>query len=1087
MKSPKKLSSSPMPFNQKLVLNSYLLSLFGDDNVDSLQDIADLIKNDNRYEYTIDEQGISDFYYGLLPLVINYNNNDNHNHNQKLDKTKLLEYDNNIVRHSKKLTQKIKWKYFQYFMLLFTEIYLDRFFSSKENLLKELNLYLDDVFNPNICLKSPKNKIDKFELDDLNKIAFYSATGSGKTLIMHINLMQFTYYNNQQINKAILITPNSGLSHQHLKEFKNNGLDACRFTEESSSGSLFKNNLSTPIVEVLEISKLKENKGETTFAVDSFDNNNLVFIDEGHRGTGGDEWKTNRDKLSQRGFAFEYSATFGQAIGAAKGEKKDDLIQEYAKSIIFDYSYKHFYNDGFGKDYRILNLTKEPDEDLIKYNYLVGSLLSFYQQKKIFNGNYEKLAEYNITNPLMVFTGGKVTKTLSKNEGSDITNILKFIEKFTSQKARESTIRAIKNIMNGNSGITNTNSSDIFADRFVYLMSLGLNEAKLYQDILKIVFHTNNGGSLQIEELKSADGEIALKIGQNATDYFGVINIGDTKKFLKLCQKPEINLKHSSNNFDKSLFLNINNAESTINILIGSRKFTEGWSSWRVSTMGLLNMGKSEGSQVIQLFGRGVRLKGYEFCLKRSAAISGKKLKIKYQAVETLNIFGLKANYMDAFKTYLQSEGVPSGDRYDMVLPVLKNNAYKKKNLKILKLQEGKKYQDNENIQLSYDTENTDYNNIAKKVVINLYIQAQIIGIKSASDDKDYINEPHNFKFNKETDLAFLNTDQIYTEIIDYKNEKGYFNLTIDKAIIYNNFIQEDGWYDRLEAPDDYFKINNFNDYKRVQDSFIMLLKKYTDEFYKYHKNNYEKGFMVYENLNDNDNDANFIDEYQIFVAEQEKDEYDNLIQQLNILKQEIKENKNIKSTIKLQRLKSFNSLSHLYNPLFYQTKSLKNLKTINITPIELNKGEMDFIKDLEGYLSNENNNDDDKSEVFLLRNQAKTGIGFFAGGSGFYPDFIMWILKNGTQYINFIDPKGIYHTDLKHSEKINLSKTIKEKEQNLNDNSIILNSFIISNTGYLGLENNDFTKKELMNKNILFQKDDKNTYIKTMFDKILP
>ena len=48
---------------------------------------------------------------------------------------------------------------------------------------------------------------------------------------------------------------------------------------------------------------------------------------------------------------------------------------------------------------------------------------------------------------------------------------------------------------------------------------------------------------------------------------------------------------------------------SSINILIGSKKFSEGWNCWRVSTMGLMNIGQSEGSEIIQLFGRGVRLK----------------------------------------------------------------------------------------------------------------------------------------------------------------------------------------------------------------------------------------------------------------------------------------------------------------------------------------------------------------------------------------------------------------------------------------------------------------------------------------------
>lgn len=47
----------------------------------------------------------------------------------------------------------------------------------------------------------------------------------------------------------------------------------------------------------------------------------------------------------------------------------------YAKSVLFDYSYRYFYEDGFGKDYQILNLprTFETLEGL----YLTAALLKF--------------------------------------------------------------------------------------------------------------------------------------------------------------------------------------------------------------------------------------------------------------------------------------------------------------------------------------------------------------------------------------------------------------------------------------------------------------------------------------------------------------------------------------------------------------------------------------------------------------------------------------------------------------------------------------------------------------------------------------
>ena len=325
-----------MKFNKKLVLNSYIFSLLG---VKDLEELSNSFKDKIRNE-KIDEEGVSLFYYAIVSRLFD---------DAKLDKIKLLEYDGNIVRHTKKLKQPIKWKYFQYLTLLFVEIYLDMYCSSKETLLKNLNEYLEE-FNKSL---PKKEQIKPFELNSLNKLAFWNATGSGKTLLMHINIMQFHHYNKNKINKTILITPNTGLSSQHLKEFEANGLDAEMFREES------KNLFEQDIIEVLEISKLKEQKGETTFAVDSFGDDNLVFIDEGHRGAKGDEWKTNRDALSANGFAFEYSATFGQAIGSATAKKRDELTQEYAKSILFDYSYKYFKNDGFGKDYTILNLKEE--------------------------------------------------------------------------------------------------------------------------------------------------------------------------------------------------------------------------------------------------------------------------------------------------------------------------------------------------------------------------------------------------------------------------------------------------------------------------------------------------------------------------------------------------------------------------------------------------------------------------------------------------------------------------------------------------------------------------------------------------------
>ena len=110
-------------------------------------------------------------------------------------------------------------------------------------------------------------------------------------------------------------------------------------------------------------------------------------------------------------------------------------------------------------------------------------------------------------------------------------------------------------------------------------------------------------------------------------------------------------------------------------MLIGSKEFTEGWNSWRVSTMGPMNVGKSEGSAIIQLFGRGVRLKGLGHVLEAkppNRRESGSREHIGL--LETLDIFGIRAQYMQQFKEYLEVEGLPTNEeRIEFILPVIKN------------------------------------------------------------------------------------------------------------------------------------------------------------------------------------------------------------------------------------------------------------------------------------------------------------------------------------------------------------------------------------------------------------------------------
>ena len=153
----------------------------------------------------------------------------------------LRRYDLNIVKHWQQVTDKrneiegfeLNLKYFQYLALLFTEYYLDQYYHNQPQMLIELNETLDQ-YNSEL---TDSEKLQPYIADDLNKIAYWNATGSGKTLIMHVNILQYQHYHatvSEKIDQIILLTPNEGLSEQHLQEFKLAGINAMLFDKNKS-------------------------------------------------------------------------------------------------------------------------------------------------------------------------------------------------------------------------------------------------------------------------------------------------------------------------------------------------------------------------------------------------------------------------------------------------------------------------------------------------------------------------------------------------------------------------------------------------------------------------------------------------------------------------------------------------------------------------------------------------------------------------------------------------------------------------------------------------------------------------------------
>ena len=1076
----KKKSTPEYSFNDQLLLFRYFLHLFGKTT------LADLAVKLNDADYEGLDENQNTYFYTFLRQVCVMNAD-----KVKINPDKLRQYDENICRHVRQIGEKrggLTLKYYQYIALLFTEIYLDRYFSDRAGLISDLNQFIDDVYTQTLGMLHFSHVQEK----DLNKLAFMCATGSGKTLIMHVNILQFLYYfkraqrlnSHLEINKIIVLAPNEGMSNQHLEELTLSSIPASIFQKDLASYTQRK----TDVV-IIDMNKLKEEGKVKTVSIDSFEQNNLVLVDEAHRGLAGDVWYDYRTRLSaDGGFAFEYSATFKQALRTLnpKKAKEQALLEEYCKSIIMDYSYKFFYNDGYGKEYRIYNLRSGIDEEQ-RHLYMTGCLLSFYQQLKLFETNKSEYAPFRIEKPLLVFVGNRVTASTSAAELTDVEEVLDFLDKFVNRK--DTTLRRLRAVLEEDTGLMDASGRELFSQNFQPLKTLfgGCpNPEDICRDVLRIVFNsetTSDSPRLHIENLRQVPGEIALRIGDDG-EYFGVISIGDTAGLVKSCDKKGI-VARTEEFVSASLFRSINSDASNIKILIGSRKFTEGWNSWRVSTMGLINFAKGEGSQAIQLFGRGVRLRGYNGCLKRSRKLDDRSVKVpRYiEALETLTIFGIKAQYMEDFKHYLELEEIPTNENiFEFKMPVISRyDQVKDRNLRVIKVRDGANFKKQAR-RLILDAPSDDFLKylLKNRVVIDCRSKVQTIesdgSLQLRSVTDEHTLDPQY--------LPFLNYDRIFEDLEQYKNEKLYYNISIVKQNI-QAILETNGWY-ALIIPQSHLRIDSVDKLESVMEFCIMVLKSYMDKFYKYEKEKWEAPLLEYQELAADDN--NFVEEYTFsYIQEHESDkgpeELENFVHNISTMLRDQKGIPGYEKSILSGSVIAFDFNHHLYAPLIC---AKQNGLKIQVSPVSLNNDEKLFVDLLHKYL-------DAHTEIlngrtlYLLRNKSKAGMGFFEAGN-FYPDYVLWIDTPDVQHISFIDPKGLTRVRA-DDPKVEFYKKIKELESRLQptspDKRIMLHSFIMSGTKSMDLKQWwNMTKPEREAKNVLCL--DNDDCIDVMFNKIL-
>ena len=986
--------------------------------------------------------------------------------------TDISSYDLRIKGYVQKISHGrehgFKLKYYQYLAALFTEMYYELFFSdhSKEKyqFVNEINKFID---------RTSKDGSRKLSSKDFRppKLAYYMATGSGKTIVMHINFLQFLEYaikNNIRIDNCILITPSEHMTRQHIIELNKSGIEAIEFnglTLETYSSS-------NSVIRVVEINKLKMSESKkgsgVTIDISSFGTHNLILVDEGHKGYKSDErtWARIRDQMSLEGFALEYSATFEQAVSSDQ-----ELYDTYAHSILIDYSYRHFYRDGYGKDFFIVNLEKSSlDEMKTRNTLLLANSLSFLGQLLVYKDKKDIIRKYAIEWPLWIFVGSKVGVS-DKKTTSDIIEVVKFFGWVTSPLNKGNVIERIKAIIDGNSGIQDQEGNDVFSRSYDEILfpyrirpsdygeSNNLDCERIYSDMLATIFKSSGNFEMKLYKIDETDGEIGIKCD---SDFFGLIDVGDRSGLLKDIEKYLPQIEIHEDKITTSLFSSITDEPEKLNILIGAKKFIEGWDTKRVASMCLLNVGQNEGAQIIQLFGRGVRLNGENRSMKREPNPS-KELR----TVQTLYIFGIKASYLTIFRDVVKNEIL----FISRILKITDNTKDIKPPLKMITLtEEIVKKCLNESIVLTYESD----------VVPSVNFLATAETVSSTDSGLHSVAQYEKHILDSFT-LDTINWDKIYFKVLDYKFNSNFRNLIMSTenfdSLVNGLFYSNGSNYELLMDPS-LFKSEDLHNIGIIEEAVFEIIKRYMIRFNdKKFREKMASKYDIFENRNF---DGPIPENYKLYVDEDivKKNNIPNIVSIGNLHNYHLFPIKKVETSYKQIE-------TSLYMPLISYDD---NGKCYTI-PAGLNEGEEKFVKDLISFLENGQrigNKMLDTLEFYLYRNPSRSGFHLYVLNESIFPDFILWVRQKGdggkNQVIIYIEPHGLVYSDPNNDPKLNLPDYLNKMDNEIK--GLKAYAFIISITDRNKLNWSPQIKLNLENKGVLFQSEP--GYINKILEKVL-
>lgn len=922
----------------------------------------------------------------------------------------IRKYDGNIRTHLHRInewrSEPLTLRYFQTLALIYAERVLDRLNKGPKQFCKELNAF--GYATKPVGWRS----FPQFTEASFRKLAFMMATGSGKTLLLHINYLQFLHYNGDNpISNILLITPGADLSAQHLRALQASGLP-CRLFDANRSRDLTDDPRAIEIISISRFVPEKKDKGDR-IEPSSFSGRNLIFVDEGHRSKSeeGVQRQIRESLVAETGFAFEYSATFQQAFAGDDNDQRNRR-DEYGAAVCFDYSYKWFLSDGFGKDFTVLN-SSGLDAESGTWSLLAG-LFVFATQVHAYANNRATTTLYNLSAPLALMVGREIAGTTQDDRvtRADVLAALQFFHRFLRNETGWS-VGVLEELLGHTTPIDSKGHGLVLQEARDYWASIGLTSGTdLFNWITANVLHSPGGGGLIVHRIKGNENEIALRGSEDlAQQPFGLVYIGTASDLTKAIPA-DSGIVQSDDHLADAWFPRIDEPTSPVNFLLGAKKFIEGWSSWRVSALGLINIGKSEGSEILQLFGRGVRLLGLHRSLKRSKYLTGHHP--TYLALlERLFVFAIDSTYMAKFRETIEREGVDGGGFLEFDLKLWRTiNHPNPPDLHLPEWPGEDRFKREQAIRLS----DKYLGNVPSRRKITLRRDTKYEGIQS--DHTGPTEAAGSVARKPLADcvwLHFVDQDALYLRLCRYSREQGYDNVAFSAADVRALLtVQAKDLF--IQADTDFHRPTSWSWRRHWEDAVFDLLKGALDRIYRRAQQTWETGHMNLSQLRENHPNYSF--NYKIRLPQKLATLSPEFVQDLRKLIDQCPK-QNWTGLEPVMALGNFRE--HLYQPLLLDAENKNNRakprvdvqQQLSVTPLPLTASEQEFVETLREYWTANAATAHVGERIYLLRNLSRgKGVGFFES-EGFYPDFILWHRKaDGKMRLVFIEPHGMRQDD---------------------------------------------------------------------------